>query len=230
MFLYNQVGHVYRIIFLTVLVVGCLTHWHWKASLISLLSVVLPFSPFSSLEELLHSPYDVTCLGNSAPQIDFEEAKSGIFRELWLNKFSDKNKSLAKSTKESSQLALSSQYSQYLDFNTARSLDEYKDCKLKIMKFQGRKIQIAYAFPRKSPYLEIFNRKLQQMDESGELMKITDKYLEATPECNKSKGKPLGFENIVIIFLIISTGILASLILFVLEKVFGRKIRTIMIP
>ena len=131
---------------------GCLTHWHWKASLISHLSVVLPFNPFSSLGELLSALYDIMLLGNSADQNDFEEVKSGIFHELWLSKFSDKNKSLSKSTEESSNIALSSHFTQYVDYNTARSLKEYEACKLKVMKFLGRKFQIGYAFRKNSPY------------------------------------------------------------------------------
>jgi hypothetical protein len=55
--------------------------------------VVPPFRLFSSLEELLSSPYDITLQRNSAYQSDFEQA-TGIFQELWLNNFSDRNKSL----------------------------------------------------------------------------------------------------------------------------------------
>ena len=74
--------------FLATLLGGCLVHWHWKASLISHLSVVIPHNPFSSLEELLLSSYQITILGSSSYQIDFEGAESGLFRDLWLTKFS----------------------------------------------------------------------------------------------------------------------------------------------
>jgi hypothetical protein len=144
------------VIFLTVLVCGCLTHWHWKASLISHLSVILPFNPFHALEELLSSPYQITLLGNSAFENDFEGP--GLLHELWLSKFLDENKSLTKSTRESSSITLTSHFTQYVDYNTARSLKEYKACKLKAMNFHGRKFQNGYAF-RKT--LHIFHYFMQ---------------------------------------------------------------------
>ena len=46
-----------RIIFIMVLVAGSLVHWHWKAGIISSLSVARPSLPFTSSAELLQSSY-----------------------------------------------------------------------------------------------------------------------------------------------------------------------------
>jgi hypothetical protein len=81
------------------------------------------------------------------------------------------------------------------------------------MDFHGRKQQLAFGFPKNSPYLTLFNTKIHKMAESGELMKIIEKHSNENPNCQTSKGKPLGFENIAIVFLIISLGVIASLIL-----------------
>ena len=48
-----------RIAFFTILICGCLIFWHWKAGLISNLSVVKFTTPFNSLEELLLSDLKV---------------------------------------------------------------------------------------------------------------------------------------------------------------------------
>ena len=61
------------------------------------------------------------------------------------------------------------------------------------------------------------------MTESGELMKIIEKHSNKNPNCQTSKRKPLGFENIAIVFLIISLGIIASLILCGFEWILRRK-------
>lgn len=50
---------VARIIFISVLVLGSLIHWHWKASIISYLSVERAYLPFTSTNELLTSSYQV---------------------------------------------------------------------------------------------------------------------------------------------------------------------------
>ena len=195
---------------------GCLTHWHWKASLISHLSVVLPFNPFSSLDELLTSDYQITTWKNTAYQSDFEEAKSGIYRELWVNKFENKNKSLT-TTDEAISNTLNGLYTFYISYFSARSLPQFKECKLNIMKIKGISNLIAFPFPKDSPFLGVFNTRLQKMSESGEIQRIVEKHAISDPECVTEKGNPLGFENIAVTFVIMVAGILASVFLWFLE-------------
>ena len=82
---------------MTTLVCGSLVHWHWKTSLIANLAVVKPFIPFSNLQELLDSPYQITLTRNSAPHEEFATADTEIYRELWQKKFQDVEKSLTTS-------------------------------------------------------------------------------------------------------------------------------------
>ena len=209
--------------FLATLLGGCLVHWHWKASLISHLSVVIPHNPFSSLEELLLSSYQITILGSSSYQIDFEGAESGLFRDLWLTKFSDSNKSLTRGNGESTQVALNSHYTHYVDYTSARNTKAYHECKLTIANFFVRKVQLAFAFPKNSPYLSLFNSQLQSMFESGEIMKIIIKHSKGSPSCETQKGKPLGFENISLMFLILSFGAFLSVVTFAMEVLLPKK-------
>ena len=205
---------------MSTLVCGWLVHWHWKASLISHLSVVLPFTPFTSLEELLFSSYYITVLEKSVYQIDFDEAKFGIYKQLWESKFLNKNKSFSKSTAESIKVALDYEYATYMDYKSARNIKEYEDFKLKIMDFSGTKASIGFPFSKKSPYLELFNAKLQQMFESGEIQKIILKHSKEDPDCETRKGMPLGFENITIIFMILIVGMVTSSFFITSELVF----------
>ena len=187
---------------------------------------MVPFKPFSSLEELLSSPYDITLLGNSAVQEHFEDAKPGIFQSLWLNKFSDRTKSLTKFPKDSTKLALNFKYAQYTDYQVAINLKEYEDCKIQIMDVQGKKALTSFAFPRNSPYIELFNSKIQKMIENGELEKMKEKYLfsKKNPNCQKHGGKSIGFENILVIFILLSFGIISSLVFCCAELMFKRYI------
>jgi hypothetical protein len=61
------------------------------------------------------------------------------------------------------------------------------------------------------------------MIESGQLMKIIENHSNENLNCQTRKGKPLGFENIAIMFLIISLGVIASLILCGFEWILRRK-------
>ena len=214
---------MFRTLFLVVLVGGCLIHWHWKASLISHLSVVLPFNPFSSLEELLYSPYQITLVGNSSRQALFEDQNSGVFHELWLSKFSDKNKSLQRTTQEAYKIATNPAYTVYTTLTSARNLEEFKNCKLIWTNFVARKIKLAFAFPKNSPYVALFNSRLQTMFESGEIMRIIEKHSMKSTECQQRKGMPLGFENIAIVFIILFFGLSVSIVFCVIEWTVPRK-------
>ena len=48
-----------RIAFITILLCGCLIFWHWKAGLISNLSVVKYDPPFNSLEGIMSTDFKV---------------------------------------------------------------------------------------------------------------------------------------------------------------------------
>ena len=208
---------VFRVLFISILLGGGLIHWFWKASLISHLSVVTPFVPFSSLEGLLSSSYQITTLGNSVCQDHFENAKSGIFKDLWESKFKDKSRSLSEYDVNSGRIAAASTFAHYIDVTSATYIDEYKKCKLQILEFTGRNSLIAFAFPKNSSLLQIFNMKILEMFENGEINRIISKYTLEMQNCQDSKGKPLGFENISIIFVIIGFGVLISISLCLAE-------------
>ena len=138
----------YRILFQTIVVCGCLLYWHWKASLISHLSVVTPFIPFSSLEELLYSSYQITTLGSSAEQTDFEGANSGFYKDLWREKFLDTTRSLTETYSDGAKIALDSSYTLYVDIDMFRSLEDHNYSRLKITNVLRRKAFLRFAFPK----------------------------------------------------------------------------------
>ena len=174
------------------------------------------------MEELLASVYQITTFGSTSYQADFEHANSGIFQELWLSKFYDKNKSLIKTLAEASQIVLHSTFTLYVDYNSARNMEEYKDCKLIGTNIFVRKTQKAFAFPKHSPYLSVINARLQAMFESGEVLRIIKKHSDGNPTCHSSKGMSLGFENIAIVFFILAVGLSASILLCFMEWILNR--------
>ena len=56
-------------------------------------------------------------------------------------------------------------------------------------------------------------------------MKIIEKYSKDNEDCNPRRGLPLGFENIVLMFLIVSGGTIFSLFLFGMEWFFKRNLK-----
>ena len=80
--------------FISILAGGSLIHWHWKASIISHLSVEIPNIPFQNGEELMQSPYQITLVKDTASINTFETATLDTLRNLWEKKFDVKQKSL----------------------------------------------------------------------------------------------------------------------------------------
>ena len=139
-----------------------------------------------------------------------------------MSKFTDKNKSLTKTDQESSQVAAQSHYAIYTTLSNAVKLEGFKNCELILTNFAVRKNKIAFAFPRHSPYLGVINSQLQSMFESGEIMKIIEKHSNSNPNCHQKKGKPLGFENIAIVFLLLVCGLVLSFLFCVMEWIAKR--------
>ena len=115
-----------RIVFLIILVSGCLLHWHWKASLISYLSVEIPKVPFENMEELIGSSYQITTMKDSSWQTEFQCALDGPFKTAWETKFENKELSLQSDPKEMIKLTMSGAYAMYYYLYGIITMKEYK--------------------------------------------------------------------------------------------------------
>ena len=76
---------------------------------------------------------------------------------------------------------------------------------------------MAYGFQKDSPYVDLFNYFLKEMDEKGILTKIHKKYKNHQQFCPDLGGKPLGFEGCIMAFIALLGGIGICLILMSVE-------------
>ena len=111
----------------------------------------------------------------------------------------------------------------YKDLYAAKNYKEYKKCQLKIMNFKARTALMGFAFPKNSPLLPLFNNKIQSMMENGEIQRFVEKHRADEPDCNSQRGKPLGFENIALIFIVLLSGFFGSIFVCVAEIALRRK-------
>ncbi len=87
--------------------------------------------------------------------------------------------------------------------------------------------KVSLAFPKKSPYHEIFNYGLLKMMESGFLESALKKHLENPNNCyngggsdkEKTNGNSLGFVKLSSLFVIMGAGIVLSAITLILEAI-----------
>ena len=194
---------------------GSIVHWHWKASIISHLSVDIPDIPFTNAEELLKSSYQITMVRDTALTAALETANSDNMKKLWSTKFEDQDKSLVSNVSEALKVVEESVYTLFEDSVIVKSLPEYKDCKIIDTGYTLLSFQVAFAVAKNSPLRGVFNAALAHLQESGVLDRIKKNYLPLEPVCGQGSGTSLGFGTICSAFAALGFGLaLAGLCLW----------------
>ena len=203
------------------MLLGSVNHWYWKASIISHLSVVHEDIPFRSKVELLTSSYQVTTVRDSSHHSVWENSNSALDHQVWKTKFLEEGKSLKKSEQDMISQALSGEFAIYYSQKVIKNTPEYKNCQIVGTGYSPNKADMAFALPHNSPYKDLINAALYRMIENGELTRIFIKHKSQEPDCNTAgKGKPIGFENILLAFIILFGSIALSVCFCLMEVSF----------
>ena len=129
---------------------------------------------------------------------------------------------LPRDYKSVSNQVLSGYFTAYLLHPVATHLPEYQDCRIEHTGFFMQKVNTAFGFQKGSPLVEIFNMGLLKMLEKGLMRKLYEKHGFVKAEENKCKGprrgKQLGFENILVLFIVLGLGTLISFLILSVEK------------
>ena len=123
-----------RITFITILVCGCLIFWHWKAGLISNLSVQKYSPPFNSLASLLNTNYKVSLLQGSSYQnlFDDKESHNPLFYQIWQQKIDPHQEQslVASKTEGVLQLLSNPSFTHFDNYFAIKTYPEYKTCQI----------------------------------------------------------------------------------------------------
>ena len=123
-----------RIVFITILVCGCLVFWHWKAGIISNLSVQKYIPPFNSLASLLTTNYKVSVLKGSSYQNLFDDMDSHnpLFFQIWQQKMSSHQEDSLVANKDHgvSQLLSDPGFTHFDNYFAIKTYPEYINCKI----------------------------------------------------------------------------------------------------
>ena len=118
-----------------------------------------------------------------------------------------------KLTKSSMHLQLSDNFHIF----TFRYTDAYKKCLIIPTKGQYMKKAIAWAFPKKSPFLYIFNLYFQKFKARGIWKGIKNRYKNLPQECPYLTVKSIGFDSCFTAFLILLIGFSFSFLIIIIE-------------
>ena len=105
----------------------------------------------------------------------------------------------------------------YYNYYSLITYPEYEACDIIAIPSKYELKQFSFAFQKNSPYLSLFNNYLREMDETGVSEKIQAKYEPHDQVCPDSSGLPLGFESCFTAFLALMGGLVAGLVLFLIE-------------
>ena len=123
-----------RVAFITILVCGCLIFWHWKAGLISNLSVQKYSPPFSSLASLLKTNYKVSLLKGSSYHNLFDDKNSHnpLFFKVWQQKIAPNAEASLVNSKDDGvrQLLSDPSFTHFDNYFAIKTYSEYINCQI----------------------------------------------------------------------------------------------------
>jgi len=76
---------------------------------------------------------------------------------------------------------------------------------------------LTYGIPKRSPYRPFLFQQQLKLIENGALRALLDRWNEDEPTCNDSRVDSLGFEKIIMAFMIVVLGVVCSISTFVVE-------------
>ena len=109
-------------------------------------------------------------------------------------------------------------YALYDKYSVMSVTEEFIDCKIIATPGKYDFKPNAFAFPKNSPYLYLFNHFLQELRQKGRMDKILKKYETGAQNCPDYSGKPLGISTCIGAFFLLIFGMVICGCLFILEK------------
>lgn len=211
-----------RIIFITLMFTGCLISYHWKAALISVMTVEDIKYPFEDLKGLIDSPYEVVFGSGGFARNMFAHSKDPIFSTIWKDKLDRTN--------DFSQYIganLSEHYMKILehfplkamitDTLMVRKFDEFLSCQVIQIPYTFMHLPLAFGYTKGSPWRILFDHELRKMFQNGIYHRFRYRYRSPEPNCLPEPGKPLSYHKMIDLWVIFVGGLIGSVLLFVGE-------------
>ena len=95
--------------------------------------------------------------------------------------------------------------------------EDFKECRIVSTKGKYMKRQFAWAFPKNSPYLNIFNFYFEKFKEKGIWHSINERYKTKPQICPDLNGKPIEYSSCFTAFLALLGSIIISFFLMLME-------------
>ena len=112
-------------------------------------------------------------------------------------------------------------YAGYIAHPILKHLPEFKACKVQHFNIFVSKSNLVFIMQKNSSLTKMFNQGLLKMTENGELTRLIKKYKilkDVGKDCEDTQsGKELGFENILVVFILLLTELVFSFLILLCE-------------
>ena len=95
---------------------------------------------------------------------------------------------------------------------------EFQECKIIATEGKYFSRPNAWAFPKSSPYLDIFNFYITEVIQKGQWNAIVNRYMPRDQVCPDLSGKPIDFSSCVGAFAVLVSGFFVAFCIFVIEQ------------
>lgn len=219
----NPIGLPTRILFWSILISSALIYWHWEAMLVSYLATRKTQLPFKNLKEMYEkTDFRLALIPDTSFEDKFKYSPNELWRQIYAQRLAPHldeysqfmnsgNSDMIGLIKDDYSTAL---YDAYLAISSSQ---DFQDCL--IVATEGKYFHQPYAWPfqKHSPYLDIFNFFIKETIEKGQWNAIINKYKVQPQVCPDMSGQPIEFSNCFTAFLALIFGLLAALIILLLE-------------
>ena len=193
-----------KMLYFTVCLLGSLNYWSWTATLTSTLTYQKFELPIAKLEDLLTaSDYQIVVLKGSSAESYFSDAKhssvKSVAREIWSKKMEGNPAAFVlKSSEREHEILNNPKKVLFAPSDTAELTFPHYPCNISVAPAYYFFSSRGYAFPKNSPYVNVFNTRINHLIESGAIDAVSKRMRERKPliKCEDSEEMALGFTNI----------------------------------
>ncbi len=211
-----------RILFFSIIGTAAMIYWHWEAMLVSYLSNRKTVLPFRDLRDMYQSTdFRLALIPDTSFEDKFKYSKDSLFQSIYAERlephlseyatYPNHLTDMVHFIKDDFDTAL------YDSFIPISSSKEYRECEIVVTQGKYFMAPYAWAFPKHSPYLDMFNFFINELIEKGQWHALKQKHASFPQICPDMSGKPIDFANCFTAFLIFFTGAGLSVLVMAIE-------------
>ena len=213
-----------KVVFCTSFLLGVILLASYSAKLISFLAIVKVNIPFKTLEDVLHSDYKFGSVQGSAPLDSFLHGpEDSVFRKIADSIIRLEDANIVDTIGEGLEKARHEKYVFVWTAYVIHSMTE-NSCDLLDLPIDLYSVSISIAWSRDVPHRHIVDYYIKKIMETGQIDRVRRVWLHS-PDAGCGTGawfSPMGLENMVSAFAMMSAFTLISVCILLLETGYSR--------